>query len=178
MSADYLIASLPLLRFDTPPGITAETFLDACRAQLRPTDAAAAAALLADSPCEHPFVAAWHDKETLLRNAVARERARRTHEDAARWLRPAHGCDTRIESDVEDAFQEPDPLAKTRSLDRIRWRLAEELAGVDPLSTRVVLAYALHLAILLRWTRYNETRGREAFDALTAIPITLENGGG
>jgi hypothetical protein len=173
MSLYYLLSSLPLLSFDAAPPISEDAFLGACQAQLDRRDAEAASALLCGLPSPHPFVCAWRDKETILRNAAARERARVAGSDATRWLRPAGGCDTYLESLVEDAFQEADPLRREKTLDRARWAAAEELQGPDPLTVRVALAYAIKLAILLRWSLRRADRGREAFDTLTAAPVSL-----
>lgn len=173
MSLYYLLSSLPMLTFDAPPGLTADTFLDACRAQLGARDAEAAAALVYGAPSSHPFAAAWYDKEAILRNAVARERAHANGTDATRWLRPTDGCDTLIESLVEDAFQETDPLKKEKALDHARWTAVEEVQGPDPLSVRAIFAYAVKLGILSRASTRRTEHGRTAFDTLTAIPITL-----
>ena len=173
MSLLYLISSLPMLRFDAAPGMTPDTFVEACREQLGEADAAAAEALLRGETSGHAFVAAWKDKETILRNAAARERARRAGAEASRWERPAQGCDSLIESLVEDAFQEADPLACEKALDKVRWKIAEELQGPDPLDIRAVFAYAVKLAILSRWTSLSASRGQQTFDRLTQVPIVL-----
>lgn len=177
MSLYYLLASLPTLTFDATPSLSAAAFLEACRAQLGEADAEAADALFHGAPSSHPFAAAWRDKEAILRNAVARERARAAGLDATRWLRPTDGCDTQIESLVEDAFQEGDPLKKEKALDQARWTAAEELQGPDPLSVKVALAYAVKLAILARWSARRADRGHKVFDTLTAIPITVGGAG-
>ena len=176
MSLLYLLSSLPMLSFDAAPAITPAKFLEACHEQLSAADAEAAEALLRGEPSGHPFVAAWKDKDTILRNAAARERARLSGKEADRWVRPAQGCDGQIESLVEDAFQESDPLKKEKELDKARWLIAEELQGPDPLSVKVVFAYAVKLAILSRWGALGKDRGRQTFDRLTQIPINLDAG--
>ena len=176
MSALYLLASLPLLRFDSPPALAPEPFLEACRDQLGAADAAAAEALLHNTPCGHTYVTAWRDRDTILRNEVARQRARRTGTEPDPWLRPAQGCDTFIETLVEDAFDEPDPLRREKALDLIRWQIAEELQGPDPLDVRGVFAYAVKLAILVRWTALTPEPGQAAFDRLTEIPLPFNTG--
>ena len=176
MSVIYLLSSLPLLRFDAAPALATEAFLSACRDQRGAADAAAAEALLTGTACDHPFVATWRDRDTILRNAVARQRARLAGADASRWLRPAHGCDTRIESLVEDTFDEPDPLRREKALDKIRWLVAEELQGPDPLDVRGVFAYAVKLALLARWAALTPEQGLASFDRLTEIPLTLNTG--
>ncbi|MGI6390243.1 MAG: hypothetical protein ACOX7Q_08600 [Kiritimatiellia bacterium] len=127
MSVIYLLSSLPTLQLDAPAPITTEAFVAACRDQLSAADAAAAEALLTDAACDHPFVTTWRDRDTILRNAAAYQRARLAGTDASRWLRPEQGCDTRIGNLVEDAFDEKDPLQREKALDRIRWLVAEEL---------------------------------------------------
>ncbi|MCL2105205.1 MAG: DUF2764 domain-containing protein, partial [Kiritimatiellaeota bacterium] len=123
----------------------------------------------------HAFVRAWRDKDTILRNAVAKARSRSAGTDAAQWLRPAQGDDAQIERLVEDAFQQPDPLRRERALDRARWALVEELQGFDPMHVNVALAYAVKLALALRWAKLDAGRGREVFDQLTRVPDQFQN---
>jgi hypothetical protein len=176
MSLIYLLSSLPMLSLDAPPAIDPKTFVATCREQLDDSAVSAVEALLKGQSLPHPFVEAWNDKEAILRNAVARQRARAAGADAARWQRPTRGCDNQIEAGVDDAFEEPDPLAKEKSLDKVRWLIAEELQGPDPLSLNVAFAYAVKLAITSRWHALDAARGQQAFDTFTQIPITLGAG--
>ena len=176
MGLFYLLPSLPMLGFDTQPGITPEAFLATCREQLSASDASAAEALLEGRAAEHPFVEAWLDKEAILRNAVARQRARVAGTEAARWQRHTCGCDMQIEVGVDDAFLEADPIKKEKALDKIRWVAAEELQGPDPLNVKAVFAYAVKLAILSRWQALSAARGQEAFETLTHVSSLFSTG--
>lgn len=167
MSTYYLISSLPMLSLDSQPLITAEAFVEACRAQLNAEDADAAEALLRNTPSQHPFVLAWRDKDAILRNAIARARARLTDTDAERWIRPTEGCDTGIDLLVDDAFEQPDPLKREKEIDEARWLIAESLQGYDPMSVSVALGYAIKLTLALRWANLNANVGRETFEQLT-----------
>jgi hypothetical protein len=167
MSTYYLISSLPMLSIDSQPLITAEAFLVACQAQLSADDADAAEALLRNTPSQHPFVLAWRDKDTILRNAIARARARLADIDAERWIRSTEGCDTGIDLLVDDAFEQPDPLKREKEIDDARWLIAESLQGYDPMGVNVALGYAIKLTIALRWTNLNADLGRETFEQLT-----------
>jgi len=173
MSHYYLIASLPLLDFNQPPQITAEVFLESCRAQLSGAVAGAAEALMTGKPSGNPFVKAWRGKDTLLRNAVAKARARAAGTDPGPCLRPVQEDDAQIERLVEDAFQQPDPLRVERALDRVRWTMAEEMLGLDLMDVSVVLAYAVKLSLVLRWAALDAGRGREMFDKLVRLPDGL-----
>ena len=174
MSLFYLLPSLPMLHFDVAPGIAPEHFLEACHEQLAAGDAAAAEALFYGRPSDHPFVAVWRDKEAILRNAIAGHRARIAGKDAALWTRPTQGCDSQIESEVSDAFLEPDPMIREKALDKVRWLISDELQGPDPLSKNAVFAYAIKLAVITRWAKLSAEQGRKRFDALSQAPLTLE----
>lgn len=173
MSAIYLLASLPMLAPGTPPPLTGAAFLEACREQLAASDADACAALLEGGDAPHPAVRRWRAKEAVLRNAVARIRARARGQDAGRWLRPTPDCDVSLERIAEAAMQEPDPLQRERALERARWNAAEELAGCDPLAKARVFAYAVQLGIALRGQGRDAAAGRNVFENLTEVPIVL-----
>ena len=156
MSYEYFAASLPSFAFGAPPPMAAEDLRAAAEGNLRAEDLAALDALLSGAPSDHPFVVAWRDRDTQLRNAVARARAARLQRnaagaansaDASRWLRPPGGWRAGVESGVAAAFQEPDALRRHRALARLRWDQAGELAGLDPFSAAAVLAYAVRLVL-------------------------------
>ena len=183
MSCYYLIASLPRLTLDEKPLIAAEDFRALCHGQLGDQDARAVDALV-DGPDYgggtggdvHPFVAAWQAREIQLRNAVARARAELRKTDAAGSIRPHTGFDTYIEDAVESAFDLPTPLEREKALDRLRWRILEELAGVDPFSPSVALAYAVKLRLAWRWAGMDPDRARRQVESV--LEKTSPDGGG
>lgn len=166
MSTYYLISSLPMLSLDSRPLITAEAFVEACRAQLNVADADAAEALILNTPSQHPFVLAWRDKDAILRNAIARARARLAGTDAERWLRPTEGCDTCIDLLVDEAFEQSDPLKREHELNDARWLIAESLQGYDPMSVSVAVGYAIKLTLAWRWSKLNADQGLATFEQL------------
>jgi len=173
MSLIYLISSLPALNFEAAPPLSKKAFLQSCRDWLNLKECAAVEALLFEKPAEHPFVTAWMDKETILRNALVQLRARLANKDAILYTRYAHGCDKKIESDVEDAVQHHNPLQKERAIDKIRWEIAEELQGCNPLSIKTIFAYAIKLVIVTRWSKRSSETGKETFGKLSEVSITL-----
>ena len=175
MSIYYLIASLPTLDLETAPAITPDAFAQLCHEQLALAEADAAEALVAGREAPHPFVRDWRDRDTLLRNAAARQRAARRTTDPEPYQKPTSGCDLRIERDVEAAFQSADPLQRERQLDRIRWRVADELQGPDPMTPRAALAYAVKLRLACRWAALTPGAGRAAAARLLDIPIDLND---
>lgn len=173
MAVAYLLASLPMLSFDHPPAVTVEQFIESCRSQLSRADAEAAELLVTGGDLSlsgQSFVKSWVDREAILRNAIARKRlaTKKGSFFTEEGPLPAVGCDLMIEREVEAAFDgSSDPMQREKALDRIRWRVADELAGYNPLARDVVFAYAIKLAITSRWHALSAETGRERIsDAL------------
>lgn len=143
MSTDYIVASLPALRFGEPPAITWEKF-----------------ASLAD--VEIP--SAWTDLETQLRNALVEARG-----GDAKFRHAADGCSLYWKSRVLACFQERDVLKRDELLDRVWWDAAGELTPpTSPLGRGALATYAIRLRIALRRAKISTDAGNAAFDRLTA----------
>ncbi len=176
MSYPYFAASLPQILFDSEPPMTGEAFRDRCREQLGRADFAALRALLDDGATTHPFVCRWRDRDTQVRNAIARHRAARLGDAGAatRWQRRHAGFDVATERAVDAAFQEADPLRRDTALSRLRWTLAGEIAGLDPFSVNAILAYAIRLHILLHRAAADAAQGLDRLRAMTTFQSTFE----
>lgn len=173
MSLLYLISSLPTLEMNSEPPLSEAEFMAVCEKWLSEKQCAIVRALLENKAHDHPFVKAWRNKETLLRNSIAKLRARATNQNPEPYTRRAVGCDLKLEADAEDALQHRNPLHKESDIKKIRWKILEELQGTDPLSINTIFAYAVKLAIVTRWSELDRETGRESFEKLTEIPITL-----
>lgn len=150
MSLPYLLATLPYQLFNTPAPITAEAFEAACTEQLAATDARTAIALLRGEPDDAPFARAWQEKETLIRNAVARNRNTLRGKDSELATRPTATADLRVNADIDAAFQAGDPGTRDTAIQRVRWHAVEELEGPSPISLNALFAYAVKLRINAR----------------------------
>lgn len=169
MAADYLVASLRPLPFNGPAPYTRDAFAALCREQLSAADAAGLAALLDETPSDHPLVTAWRDLDTQMRNACAAERGRLLGRDAARWRRPAAGCSLFWTNRILAAFQEKDPARREDLIDRVRWDAAGDLTPPDrPLSAAAVFTYAVRLSVVLRRAGRDTAAGNDVFTRLTA----------
>ena len=160
MAADYLIASLQPLDLDGPAPYTEAQFAEMCREQLGPDPFKAHAAR-------------WADLDAQLRNAVAAERARARGDDPAKWRRPVRGCSPYWANRVAAAFQETNPAARERLLDRVWWDAAGELVPpAAPLSAAAAFAYAIRLALVVRRRAASAEAGNAVFDRLAAAART------
>lgn len=186
MSYEYFASSLPAMRFgEKPPMEPGELLASACGV-LSGEDFAALSAVFSGAESGHPFVAAWRDCETQLRNAVARRRAARRassspsgapSDAASRFERPHGGWCAAIESGVAAAWQEPDPLARHRALARLRWDVASELAGPDAFSPSAVLAWAVKLLVARDLAAVDGEAGLAKLDAAATAAAAGEKRG-
>ena len=157
----YIVVSLPLLEFGTEPPMTPAELVDYCSELMRPGDLAAlrlAAAGRHDELAE-PAVRSYTRREVQLRNALARQRAGRAGVDASRFLREHEGWDVEIEDVATQAMSASDPLEREQMLDRLRWRLLEEMAASPAFGVQAIYAYALQLRLLEKWQRLTDERG-------------------
>ena len=174
MSTYYLISSLPALSLDLKPSLTREEYFSLCCAHLGPSDVEAVEALLFDAASAHPFVTAWRDKETILKNAIAYARATISNADVEPWIRPTQGCDLSYEVLVDEVFQVADPLKREQGLDKLRWAIAESLQAYDPMDVTVALAYAIKLKLAWRWANLNPENGHATFEQLTTNNLSSD----
>jgi hypothetical protein len=159
----FFAATLPLLSMEGPPPFSMVEFRARCTEHLTADDSEALAAVMGDTAgaaTSHGFVRKWRDLDTAVRNAVARARAARLQRDAAPYLRPQAGVDVQLEKGVADAFQKTSPLDRERALDRLVWNRLDDAAGHDPFDGKAILAYAVRLRILERWSRLDESAGK------------------
>ena len=163
----YLIASLPTLTLGRVPAIGEAAFRARCREHLTAADGAAVEDVFATGGAhsDHPFVAAWRERDTRVRNAVARARALRLGRDAAPHLRPEREFDAYTPRAVAEAFARPSPAERELELDRYRWQVIDELAGTAVFTSEIVLAYALKLRLTERWRKLDDAAGRRTVEA-------------
>jgi len=192
MNLPYLLASLPYLMFDAPAPLTPEAFLTTCREHLSKHDAKAVEALVGgtglrpvaagDRPEVCPaFVREWVKFEKQLRDAVAQWRITRrkvtTREQDApatfTWEQDAPATFTR-EQDAPATLEilaTLDPLARDTALDRLRWKKAEEMEGLDPMSLDALFAYAVKLRISLRRSAMTPEAGGTVLEQMANAPL-------
>jgi len=172
MNYYYLIASLPGLALEAPAPFSLDQFLALGQTHLSPPDLTVLEAFLhpdQEHPADHPFCAAWRDSETHLRNAIAKARAVHRGVDPNPFLHPVPGIDLALEKAVSDAFARSQPDDRELDLDHIRWRIAEELAGLDPFAFEAVLAYSVKLGLVARWQALTELRGQERIERILTL---------
>jgi len=138
LSIDYIVTSLPTLRFDEPAPISWEKFCEVVGADVL--------------GCPQ-----WTDLETQMKNEIAEAR------NGARFARPVEGCSLYWKKRVLDCFAEKDVLKRNEMLDRVWWDAAGELTPpTAPLGKGALATYAVRLKIALKRSLISQGKGNAA----------------
>ncbi len=175
MSYYFLTASLPALSMDAMPEWSIDEFREQCRMHLRTPHLEAVEGLLdGGGSSTHSFVSDWRDRDTQLRNAIARNRASRRNQDLSPFVHSHDGFDLHTEDEVDAAFNRSTPVEREHAIDRLRWVLISDLEGTDEFSIRTIMGYALKLRIAHRWAAMDEEAGQTKADQLINQELTNE----
>lgn len=164
MDYAYLVASLPTLKFGTPPPLSMAEFVTTCEGQLSRRDMADLYAVATGHPesAHNPHVRWYVDRDRQLRSAVAKARAARRGADVTAHVREYAGFDMSTEQAGSQALSIDDPLERALALDRHRWRLLDQMVSVNDFSSEAVFAFAFRLQLLEQWQRRTDAAGEAA----------------
>lgn len=170
----YLVASLPTLFLDEELPITPAEFMAACDRWLDTDDARDIHYLMDNHPerAQAACIHQWRARETEIRNTIARLRAAKVRMDAEPFLQPCRELDLFTEKAVAEAMGRPQPLERELGLDRLRWSLLDDLSRFDPFGLPAVIAYALKLKLVERWSALTVEQGRAAVEEYLTKQLT------
>jgi len=173
----YLVATFPMLFFDTERPLGIESFLESCGEHLSSRDyRVIEAASLSPLPTGGPscgLLERWRAWETALRNELVRARAKEQGIDPEGHLREGEQIVSVAEA-ARDAFGQEVPLAAEQVLDRARWDYLDELETGHYFDLEKVIVYYLRLQILHRKALFDAESGAAAFEEIyrgTTRPI-------
>ena len=163
----YLIASLPMLRFDASPPFSSEEFLETCGQSLTKGDLELVASVLSKErvPSHHRFVSRWHTFRMQLLDALHEQRVARlgvTDDDQ----RHRSDRDAQVSEAVRSAMQSEHPLEAELILMRLQWDFASQLSQNRVFDIEVLLTYAIQLGILERKALFVPSEGNAEFKRL------------
>lgn len=167
---NYLVSSLPALALDAPPPFTPDEFRFRCQGVLSDGDLAELDLLLAGRAAEGraAFSKAWAAGDAQIRNTAAKTRGAKLGVEAKPFLKSHPGYVVWLDKAVTDALARANPLVRETGLDAARWTFVEDLALADPSGLPAVLAFAVKLMLVSRWSAMKEEAGRERLEELVS----------
>ena len=161
-SPAYLMASLPMLELGDVPTLSMAEFRGRCEGVLDAPELEALDALLAGEESDDEFVREYQSREIQMKNVSGRLRAQAWGPEVRFTERSFSGYDITFAKMIQDAFTKSNPMEKEQDIDRARFWLVDNLAGVGEGTIKHVYAYAIKLQICERWSRINEIAGDKA----------------
>ncbi|MDR0993902.1 MAG: DUF2764 domain-containing protein [Verrucomicrobiota bacterium] len=167
---NYLVSSLPALALGSPPPFTPEDFLFHTQGVLSEADQAELAAVLSGHPERgySGFARMWSAGDTQIRNTIAKARGAKLGVEVKPFLHSHPGYSVWLDKDVSDALAKSNPLESEMGLDAARWKYVDDLALADPTGLPGVLAFAVKLMLVSRWSGMDEKAGRERLEQLVS----------
>ena len=114
------------------------------------------------------FSRAWAGGDAQIRNTAAKARGAKLGVEAKPFLRSHPGYAVWLDKEVSDALSKANPLVREMGMDGARWKLVEELALADAYGLPAVLAFAVKLMLVTRWSGMKEEAGREQLEKLVS----------
>ena len=165
----YLVASLPMLRFEDDPPITLEQFLADCQQSLNAKDYAIvfelAAGNLESIASQSTYVKHWKRFLDSLNGLLfeARSTALSREIDDRKVVTDAN---VHLQAIVKQAMQAENPLEAELLLMHFQWEMAQELSQSRVFELEVLLTYAIQLALLERKSLFTPMEGNAEFKRL------------
>lgn len=152
----YIIASLPLLSFNSKPPLSLGEFFARCEDLLAGEELGLLKKIVRaeghiTEGSGYKTLERWSEFETDLRNELVRSRAAKKKVDPARYLRGEGLPEPNITHLAMNAYRHPSPLEAERLLDEERWRFLDEICLGHYFDFDFLIGYVLKLLILERW---------------------------
>ncbi len=159
----YLIASLPMLKFNEAPPLTSEKFLIEAQKELGKHPFSQVASLFSDNPAsDHPYLTNWEAFKGEVTSLLARLRANRLNFTFKEEVKG----DLKLEARLREIVQHPNPLDGELMLMELYWEKATELSRMKVFNLEVLFTYAIQLNILERIALFTQEDGNREFNQL------------
>jgi len=164
MSATFLLSSLPTLELGAEAPFSVEELRRRCEGiegvNLNDFDAVAAG-----SQGSHKFTIDYANVLTEIKNVTAALRASKWEGENIRVSEHSYSnYHVNLHQKIAEAMNIQNPYERELSLERARWQITEELAGIDYFSEAKVYAYIVKLQINNRISRLSEEAGKAAVE--------------
>ncbi len=177
----YLIASFPMISFESDPPYTIEEFQETSLQWLTGKDRKVFQDLISDeySYGSDDVLDKWVSWDTALRNEISRIRSQKKGMDQESFVRTETGGWTLTDA-VKEVFAQGNPYEAEEMEERIRWGFLSELEAPFYFQFDRVLVYYLKLLLLIRKSKFTKERGGQRFDGTyrtMAEPFTQTRAG-
>jgi len=164
MSAIFLLSSLPTLELGAEVLLSLEELRRRCEG-IDGVDLSDFDAVVAGSPGSHSFTIDYANALTEIKNATAAIRASKWEGENIRVSERSYSdYHVALHQKIAEAMNIQNPYERELALERARWQIVEELAGIDYFSEAKIYAYVVKLQINNRISGLSEGAGKAAVE--------------
>ena len=161
----YLVATLPLLRYDGVSPFDLDSFLEQCKSQVSDRDYQTIESALTGRPSSHPFLQKWQQFASMVQRELNDQRSKKLGLAAPKYRNEGEK-EFRIGEAVRQAISNENALDAELSLLELKWKYLEEAVALHYFDVEALLAYAVKLQLLERKSLFTKEEGNAEFKRL------------
>lgn len=161
----YLVASLPMLRYDSPSPITVDQFLADCRSAMDGKAYHLVECAVTGKPANNRFLRTYQHFCLMVRKELSEQRARRLSLPGETYKNDGEKSYV-ITDAVRAAVSNENVLDAEMSLIILQWKQLDEMTAGHTFDMEGVLGYALKLGIITRKNLFDNEQGNIEFRRL------------
>ncbi len=161
----YLVATLPLLRYEGSSPFDTVSFLEQCRSQVSDRDYQTIASALSGRHSSHPFLKKWQQFASMVKRELNDQRSKKLGLSVPKYRNDGEK-EFRISEAVRQALSNENALDAELSLLSLKWNYLDEAVALHYFDVEALLAYAVKLQLLERKGLFTKEEGNVEFKRL------------
>ena len=161
----YLVATLPMLRYDGALPFDTDSFLEICKNKVSNADYQTLSDALGGIPSSHSFLKKWQQFSSMVQQELNEQRSRKLGVSSAKYRNDGEK-EYRIQETVRHALNDENVLDAEMSLMMLKWKFLDELAALHVFDLEGLLSYAIKLQLLQRKSLFTREGGNAEFKRL------------
>ncbi|HKL58887.1 MAG TPA: DUF2764 family protein [Sphaerochaeta sp.] len=161
----YLVATLPLLRYEGVPPFDTASFLEQCKTQVSVRDYQIIESALAGRNSSHPFLKKWQQFASMVKKELNDQRSKKLGLSSPKYRNDGEK-EFRIAEAVRQALSNENALEAELSLLSLTWKYLDEISALHYFDVEGLLSYAVKLQLLERKSLFTKEEGNAEFKRL------------
>ena len=161
----YLVATLPMLRYDGQSPFDTASFLEQCKNQVSARDYQTIASALSGRGSSHPFLKKWQQFASMVKKELNDQRSKKLNLSSPAYRNDGEK-EFRIAETVRQALSNANVLEAELSLLALKWNYLDEISALHYFDVEALLCYAVKLQLLERKSLFTKEEGNAEFKRL------------
>jgi len=161
----YLVATLPLLRYDGQSPFDSASFLEQCKSQVSTYDYLTIESALTGRSSSHPFLKKWQHFASMVKKELNDQRSKKLGLSTQKYHNDGDK-EFRIGEAVRQVLSNENALEAELSLLALSWNYLDEISALHFFDVEALLTYAVKLQLLERKSLFTKEEGNAEFKRL------------